>query len=157
MNGHWRFFSGKVVPDLGRAVRDLVGDEDLVLHVGTDSMCRREGTDFASAVVVVAPGRGGRIFYRCRREPKMSSLAQRLIREAELSLEVALHLSALLPQEIVLHIDANQDLRHRSAKYVQTLAGMGRGYGFQVRLKPDAWCATHVADHVVKERHQRAA
>jgi predicted RNase H-related nuclease YkuK (DUF458 family) len=31
------------------------------------------------------------------------------------------------------------------------------GYGFRVRLKPDSWCATHVADRLVKVRRPSAA
>jgi predicted RNase H-related nuclease YkuK (DUF458 family) len=54
-------------------------------------------------------------------------------------------------------MDANEDLRHRSSNYVQALAGMVVGYGFRVRLKPDSWCATHVADRLVKVRRPSAA
>ena len=56
-----------------------------------------------------------------------------------------------------MHVDANEDLRHRSSKYVRALAGMVVGHGFQVRVKPDSWCATHVADYLVKGKHHRAA
>jgi len=29
------------------------------------------------------------------------------------------------------------------------------GSGFPVLVKPDAWCASHVADFAVKNKHQR--
>src|SRR5690606_27863397 len=98
-----------------------------------------------------------RVFYRAERHPRMHSLAQRLIQEATLSLEVAALLDAELEQDVVVHIDVNEDERHRSSQYARSLAGMGLGSGFQVRLKPEAWCASHVADHVVKEKHLRVA
>jgi hypothetical protein len=37
-----------------------------------------------------------------------------------------------------------------SSKYVQELVGLVVGQGFAVRIKPDAWCAAHAADHVVR-------
>ena len=94
---------------------------------------------------------------RVERCPRMHSLAQRLIHEATLSLEVASMLEPQLTQDVIIHLDVNQDEKHRSAQYARSLAGMGLGSGFQVRLKPEAWCASHVADHVVKEKHLRVA
>jgi hypothetical protein len=32
---------------------------------------------------------------------------------------------------------------------------MVAGSGFPVLVKPDAWCASHVADFAVKNKHQR--
>ena len=46
------------------------------------------------------------------------------------ALSIALFLFAF-----VVHVDANEDLRHRSSKYVQALSGMVVGHGFQVRVK----------------------
>ena len=85
------------------------------------------------------------------------SLAHKLFREAELSIAVAQALSASIREEILVHVDANEDPRHRSSNYVQALAGMVVGHGFEVQLKPHSWCASHVADHVVKERLREAA
>ena len=87
----------------------------------------------------------------------LSDAALELIQEAQMSVETATMLSERVPQDIVLHIDANPDERHRSSRYARSLAGMGLGCGFEVRLKPDAWCASSVADHVVKEKHLRVA
>ena len=154
---HWKTLSGHAVPDLPVAVEAFVGDADVMIHVGTDSKTRGGRTDYVTAVAVAQRGRGGRIVYRRERHRSVQSLADRLFRETELSIRVALGLSEHLAQDIVIHVDANEDGRHRSARYVQALAGMVVGYGFQVRVKPDAWCATRVADYVVKEKHLRVA
>ena len=153
----WKSLSGRRIQDIVDAVRRLVGEEERMIHVGTDAKNRGFHTDFVTVVAVLDPGRGGRVFYRRVRHPRMKSLAQRLFREAELSLETALQIHPEVVQDITVHVDANEDQRHRSSKYVQALSGMVLGHGFQVMVKPNAWCATHVADYVVKDKHRKAA
>ncbi len=153
----WKTLSGRTVPDIISDVQSLVGDEELVIHIGTDSQRHGRHTDFVTVIAVLNPGKGGRVFYQRERVARTKSLAQKLFREAELSLAVASALSESAAQEIIVHVDANEDLRHRSSAYVKALAGMVVGHGFKVQLKPNSWCATHVADHVVKERHLKVA
>lgn len=157
MTHRWRYLSGPWVDDLDGALDELVGDDDFLIHVGTDSKSRGCYTHFVTVVAILRPGHGSRVLYRTDRCRRMRALAQRLIQEAQMSIETALMLSERVPQDIVLHIDANPDERHRSSRYARSLAGMGLGNGFEVRLKPDAWCASSVADHVVKDKHLRVA
>jgi len=153
----WKTLSGRTVPDITTEVQSLVGDEELVIHIGTDSQRHGRHTDFVTVIAVLNPGKGGRVFYQRERVARTKSLAQKLFKEAELSLAVASALSESTVQDIIVHVDANEDLRHRSSAYVKALAGMVVGHGFKVQLKPNSWCATHVADHVVKERHLKVA
>ena len=157
MTDRWRHLSGSWIDDLDSSLEELVGDDEFLIHVGTDSKNRGSHTDFVTVVAILRPGRGARVLYRSLRCKRMNALAQRLIQEAQMSVETALMLSERVVQEIVLHIDANPDERHKSSRYARSLAGMGLGNGFEVRLKPDAWCASSVADHVVKEKHLRVA
>jgi len=153
----WKSLSGRRVEDIVGEVRQLLGDEDRVLHIGTDSKQRSLVTDFVTVVAVLDPGRGGRVFYEHHRVQGARSLPQKLFRETELSLELAVRLSREVAQDILVHVDVNEDLRHRSSRYVKAVAGMVIGYGFRVLVKPEAWCATHVADYVVNEKHLRVA
>lgn len=153
----WKSLSGRPVADLHGQIRSLLARGERVLHVGTDSKQRGGHTDYVTVIAIVAPGHGGRIFYKRLRTPRARSLSHKLFQEAQLSVTVATELHQAGLQRIVVHVDANEDLRHQSSKYVQALSGMVLGYGFQVRVKPDSWCATHVADFVVNERHQRVA
>ena len=146
----WKTLTGEPVADLVGAVRTLLRRPDCVLHVGTDSQPRGNRVHFATAVAVITPGHGGRLLVRRESAGRMPALAQRLFHEAELSLRAARTLRERLSQRIVVHVDANQDDRHRSARYVQALAGMVRGFGFEVRVKPESWCASRVADHLVR-------
>jgi predicted RNase H-related nuclease YkuK (DUF458 family) len=149
--------TGGAVPDVVAAIREIAAREPIVLHIGTDSQETSRNTDYVSVIVALTPGHGGRVFYRRHATKRTRSLAQRLFKEAALSLEVAQVMAEQITPEITVHVDANEDLRHRSSNYVQALAGMVVGYGFRVRLKPDSWCATHVADRLVKVRRPSAA
>ncbi|MFT5049754.1 MAG: putative RNase H-related nuclease YkuK (DUF458 family) [Chlamydiales bacterium] len=149
--------SGNPVSDIVRAVQSLLHSDRHIVHVGTDSQTFGDHTNFVTVVAIVEPGFGGRVLYCRERTPRAHSLAHKLFREAELSLVAAMQLDSEIAHDIIVHVDANQDERHSSSKYVRALAGMVIGHGFQVRVKPDSWCATHVADHLVKGKHPYAA
>jgi predicted RNase H-related nuclease YkuK (DUF458 family) len=153
----WRSLSGKPTPDLIASVQELLRGDREVIHVGSDSQHYGQATHYVTVVAVVDPGQGGRVFYRRTSIPRAHSLAHKLFREAELSIDAALTLSRAFAHDIVVHVDANEDLRHRSSQYVRSLAGMVLGHGFQVRVKPHSWAATHVADSLVKGKHPSAA
>jgi predicted RNase H-related nuclease YkuK (DUF458 family) len=153
----WRSLSGKPIQDLITSVGELLRGTREVLHVGSDSQNYGQATNYVTVVAVVDPGAGGRVFYRRKAIARTQSLAHKLFHEAELSLETAVVLSQSFAHDIVVHVDVNEDLRHMSSQYVRALAGMVVGHGFQVRVKPDSWAATHVADSLVKGKHAGAA
>jgi len=153
----WRSLSGTPIGNLEEAVGQLLTHDDQVVHVGTDSQHYGSQTTFVTVVAVIGPCGGGRIFYERVRVPHAHSLADKLFREAQLSIETAQRIEASFAHDIVVHVDANEDGRHRSSRYVRALAGMVMGYGFAVLVKPHSWCASHVADYLVKGKHQRVA
>jgi len=153
----WRTLSGESVGDIVESVVSLLQHDGLVIHIGTDSQHCGGFTNFATVIAVVDPGCGGRVFYRRTRHPRAPSLGHKLFLETELSVDAAQQLALSIAHDIVVHIDANEDLRHLSSRYVQGLAGLVIGHGFQVRVKPHSWCATHVADYLVKGKNGRAA
>jgi len=152
----WRSLSGTPTSDIVAAVKSLLRHDGVAVHIGTDSQEYGYHTNYVTVVAVIDPGCGGRVFYRRERTSRAQSLAHRLFQEAELSLRAARAIDAEIAHDIVVHVDANEDQRHRSSKYVRALAGMVVGHGFQVRVKPDSWCATHVADYLVKGKHTAA-
>ena len=96
-----------------------------------------------------------------RFDRKDISLYEKLSTETWLSLELAIHMHVAFTlsadkQQIWVHVDANPDERYDSSDYVKQLAGMVAGSGFPVLVKPNAWCASHVADFAVKNKHSRA-
>lgn len=153
----WKSFHGEPIDDLLDEVTRLALHGATAIHIGTDSQIRGAGTDFVTAICVHVPGKGGRIFTALEHQDRRLHLADKLILEAEQSLVIARELERNTELPVIVHLDVNENPRFRSSKHVSMLAGMVRGNGFDVLLKPEAWCATHVADHVVKRHRPKAA
>lgn len=156
----WRTLGGETVDDMPAALLTELSQGGREVHIGTDSQQNgNRGTEYVTVLVVLTPGKGGRVFYCRERVPRIRSLRERLHREVWMSTELGMELTqttdiggfALIDgNELTIHIDANPNPRFKSSEYVQELAGLVVGQGFRVMLKPDSWTATHVADHVVK-------
>lgn len=121
-----------------------------ICHIGTDSMQTGKYTQFVTVVVILKPPKGGRIAYFREVMPRVVSLRERLLKETWKSVTLGLDLTSVVPGELTIHIDANPVLRHKSSQYVDELVGMVVGQGFQAVIKPDAWAASHCADHLVR-------
>jgi len=120
--------------------------------IGTDSESR-ERVDFVSAVVVQRIGAGGRYFWQRVYRAKMATLRQRIYEEVNLSLALAQKILGelrnqldpeLLTKGFEIHVDAGQNGETR--EMLKEVIGMVRGNGFNVKTKPEAYCATKVAD-----------
>jgi predicted RNase H-related nuclease YkuK (DUF458 family) len=157
--GRWWTLGGADVLDVMGTVEQLMA-RGRVVHIGTDAQKSVRRMEFVTVVCVLNPGRGGRVFYTREFAEKEMTLFDKLSMETWMSLELALKMNAGfdLPEEkkrIWVHVDANPDTRYDSSNYVKQLAGMVAGSGFPVLVKPDAWCASHVADFAVKNKHRR--
>ncbi len=156
----WWTLGGAEVLDMMNAVRSLVRRGQIV-HIGTDAQKSSKRMEFVTVACVLNPGKGGRVFYTRRFERKNISLFEKLSTETWLSLDLAIRMHEAFGfapegEKIWVHVDANPDERYDSSGYVKQLAGMVAGSGFPVLVKPNAWCASHVADYAVKNKHFRA-
>jgi uncharacterized protein len=149
----WKTIEGAEVPDVGSLFREIMtlGKE---VHVGSDSQQNKRKTEFVTVVAVISPSKGGRVFYCQESVPRIRSLRERLMREVWMSVELGLQLGRFVPEEcdLTVHIDANPNVNFKSSQYVKELVSMVVGNGFSAVLKPQAWCASHVADHAVKNK-----
>jgi len=123
-----------------------------VVYVGTDSQQDRQRTQFVTVVVVHDPGHGGRVFYTVESVPRIKSLRERLLKEVWMSVQLALEINPFITEEskLEVHVDANPNTKFKSSAYVKELTSLVVSQGFACMLKPDAFAAMHVADHVVK-------
>lgn len=137
-------------------------EQDVLIHIGTDAQ-RSSGKriDFVTVVCVHAVSVNrtttSRVFYWKDKNVVTYSLWDKLYGETERSLRVAVEIDKEFPQDlrerILVHVDANPNPIYKSSSYVKQLAGMVMGYGFNHVLKPDAWAASHAADHIVKNKN----
>ncbi len=118
--------------------------------IGTDSSVNGGHVDYVSAIVVHKIGKGGRYYWKRVRENKTFSLRQRIWREAWLSFELAQRLlkglSSLspLPFNLEIHVDIGE--KGPTKEMIDEVVGMIIGSGFAVRIKPQAYAASSVAD-----------
>lgn len=145
----WRTITEQPVPDIHEFVREASRNGQAV-HIGTDSLQTGRHTQFVTVVAILTPTKGGRAAYSREVVPRITSLRERLLKETYRSVELGLSMTNLVPGDLSIHIDANPVLRHKSSQYVQELVGLVVGQGFRALIKPDAWAASHAADHVVR-------
>jgi predicted RNase H-related nuclease YkuK (DUF458 family) len=125
-----------------------------VVYVGTDSQQDGLKTQYVTVIVIHEPTKGGRVFYTTEVVPRIKSRRERLIKEAWLSVMLAMEINPMLSEDssLEVHLDANPNTKFESSKYVKEMVSLVVSQGFAYKIKPDAWAAMHVADHVVKSK-----
>jgi len=124
------------------------------LIVGTDSN-GREDADFVSAVTIHRVGKGGRYYWTKVHKENMPTIRQRIYEETMLSLNLAAilreklekKLAELRPfnhEDLEIHTDIGQ--QGETKEMIKEIVGVVRGSGFLVRIKPEAYGASVVAD-----------
>lgn len=136
------------------------------VSVGTDSQKSGRNTyKFATVVLItttedlggeITVGRGGIIvattYYHEFKARNKELVNERMVFEVSKSVEVAYEIAPLLdlyevPLEI--HADINPDPRHESNKALQQAVGYILGMGYEFKVKPDSYCASHCADNLL--------
>lgn len=121
------------------------------LVIGTGSQPHNgSGVDFVTAIVVHRIGAGGIFFWKRVVNNKKYMLRQRMYEEATMSLEMAETVLALLRKDgitkydVEIHVDigAFGDTRDM----ISEIVGMIRGSGYTVKIKPESYAASKVAD-----------
>lgn len=121
------------------------------LVIGTDSQPHNGmGVDFVTAIVVRRVGSGGIYFWKRQINKKHYVLRQRMYEEAAQSLEMAetvltlLHKDGITRYDVEIHVDIGKfgDTR----EMITEIVGMIRGSGYAVKIKPESYAASKIAD-----------
>lgn len=149
----WKTVDGVVIADVANMLRETCAGAKVV-HIGTDSQQNKFKTEFVTVVVIHDVGKGGRAFYTVESVPRIKSLRERLLKEAWLSVQLGLEMTDMVSEmsQLMVHIDANPNTKFKSSAYVKELTALVASQGFNYMIKPEAWVAMHVADHVVKKK-----
>lgn len=158
----WKTLSGMTVDLRSELVDELKMSPDAEVIIACDSQQVGQCTEYVTVVVVHRPSKGGRVFFCRERIARIRELRERLWKEVWRSTELAMELTSTpdlgeaYPINVsAIHIDANIDPRHKSSKYVQELVSLVMGQGFRAVVKPEAFAASHAADHAVKHKDER--
>lgn len=150
----WMTIDGTPIDDLVKTFKEEVSRGDRAVHIGTDSQNYGKNTEFVTVITLLNKGKGGRVFFAREKVVRIQSLRERLLREVWMSVNIALELNSFMDNaaDLTVHVDANPNVKFKSSNYVKELAAMVVSQGFKAVLKPDSWCASHAADHVVKHK-----
>ncbi len=126
-------------------------DKKYQIVVGTDSQPHNSaGVDFVTAIVIHRIGSGGIYFWKRVVNKKHYVLRQRMYEEATMSLAMAetvltlLHKDGITKYDVEIHVDIGKfgDTR----EMINEIVGMIRGSGYNVKIKPESYAASKVAD-----------
>lgn len=132
-------------------VRELPKNRYSII-IGSDS----EGygvVDFVTAIIVHRVGRGGRCFVAKTKVENIKDLRQKIYHEATLSLSTTQilveDLKKFLSEDFVyrgleIHVDIGRN--GPTKDMIKEVVGMIKGSGYVVRIKPEAFGASTVAD-----------
>lgn len=121
------------------------------LVIGSDSQPKNgHGCDFVTAIVVHRLGLGGIYFWKRIVETKSLVLRTRIYQEATLSLTTAEEFlkvfkkDGITKYDVEIHVDIGKFGETR--EMISEVVGMIRGSGFIVKIKPESYGASKVAD-----------
>lgn len=159
---NWKTLAGEMVDLRSALVDELRLTPNAEVIIACDSQQVGQSTDYVTVVVVHRPSKGGRVFFCRERVARVRELRERLWKEVWRSTELAMELTntpdigEVYPINVsAIHIDANVNPQHKSSKYVQELVSLVMGQGFRAVVKPEAFAASHAADHAVKHKDER--
>ena len=143
------------LPDVLGKITEFVSsqpDRSYKIIIGTDSQNHNgHGTDFVTALVVHRVGGGGVYFWKSYTKKRPYQLKERMYEEALTSIEFANEFMMALKDSprlleigLEIHVDVGENGKTRDI--INEIVAMVRGNGFEVKIKPDSFGASKVAD-----------
>jgi len=128
------------------------------IYIGCDSIrYKSSGIWWASYCVVIIVHKdskhGCNLFSETTKQLDFGGIRQRLMVETELAINAATAIiDELDGRRLEIHLDLNGDAKHKSNVAVKESLSWVRGMtGLEAKIKPEAFAATHAADHLVRQ------
>lgn len=135
---------------------------DYEIGVGTDSQVIKHGYRFVTVLCVYLKGKGGMYYYLTDYKEdhgyNANNKKMRMFDEVSTSIEVANLLFDKTGMTSTIHIDASPEKnKHFTSGIVEQLKGYAISCGFEVKIKPESYCANALADRLSKHRATKKA
>lgn len=123
---------------------------DSSIYIGSDSKVyiRDDRKMVAYVTVIILHNRGAKIFRSYRIEPFYGQMRVRLMGEVADAITAAQEIVDVIEDRgFEIHLDVNTSPKYKSSSIVKEAVGYVMGtFGFEPKLKPDAFAASSVAD-----------
>ena len=139
--------------DIIKILKFVSKDVNHKIIVGSDSVKLGNNWIFTKAIAVMNPTNGfyDRKYFYLREKLNDSSyidLSKRLLKETSDSIEIAMSIKDIISNaNIEIHADVNSESQHNSNKYKNMISGYITGCGFSVKVKPESFVASSIADN----------
>ena len=150
---NWNTGSDKNIDfyEMLKILKDYVSNKSKIF-IGTDSFISNQKVCFATAICLYGGNLPARYFFfkeKVNKKP-FSALVSRITEETRRSVEIGCMLMEeynFNPANIELHLDVSPfSAGNATSKFSDMLKGYVQGYGFDYRLKPEAWASQSIAD-----------
>ena len=123
------------------------------IYVGCDSQVKARITDFVTVVIIhIDSKHGARLYHNIEKIERRMALRERLWKEVELAGMCALEIEPVVgARPFSIHLDLNSDPKHRSNVITKEATAYIRALGLTPIIKPDAFAASHAADHIIRK------
>ena len=144
--------------DIIKILKFVSKDANHKIIVGSDSVKLGKFWVFTKAIAVINPLDGfyDRKYFYLREELDDVSyidLSKRLLKETTDSLQIATDIrDTIAGANIEIHADVNSDHAHSSSKYKNMVSGYISGCGFDVKIKPESFVASSIADNHTRKK-----
>lgn len=154
----WKTYSGlKLINPIENEIEKIIKSElklgfELKLCIGTDSQTKGNIIEYATVIVILRKGKGGRMIVKKMSSKNNITLNQRLLQEVTYSIETAYKLIHLIDKYnigIEVHADINSDPQFKSEATFAAAKGYILGMGFEFKSKPFAFASSSCADKIV--------
>jgi len=120
------------------------------IYVGSDSMLRPTKCSFAAVIALHDDSRKIAKYYYKRINDSSSSykdLKVKILEEVNLSIQAAQYVLEICPEaDIELHVDIGTKKANLTSKLHNMIKGWVTGMGFEIRVKPNSWASSSIAD-----------
>lgn len=130
-----------------------VDHRKMTVYMGTDSQNHLSYTRFVSVIVLYMERNGAHVLVSKSDMPKMYDYRYRLLREVDITAELARGLKPFLKEHNIpfeIHSDFNSSTNHKSNGVVSEATNYLKHLGLDHKIKAEAFAASYAADHFCK-------
>jgi len=158
MSRNWKTGKREIInfSDICNILEEVSKSKNHKIIIGSDSVKLGYDFIFTKAICILNKDFYDRRYFYFRDKIKDDSyldLSKRLLKETSDSLDLAIKLKDKFNNaNIEIHADVNPDSKHMSSKYKNMISGYIQGCGFEVKVKPNSFVASSIADQHTRKR-----